>query len=29
MKKLVCIGGGEIPRYKNEILLSYETKEID
>ena len=29
MKKLVCIGGGEIPRYKNEIILSYETKEID
>lgn len=29
MKKLVCIGGGEIPRYKNEILLPYETKEID
>ena len=29
MKKLVCIGGGEIPRYKNEIILPYETKEID
>ena len=29
MKKLVCIGGGEIPRYKNGILLPYETKEID
>ena len=29
MKKLVCIGGGEVPRYKNGILLSYETKEID
>lgn len=29
MKKLVCIGGGEIPRYKNEKLLPYETKEID
>ena len=28
-KKLVCIGGGEIPRYKNGILLPYETKEID
>ena len=27
MKKLVCIGGGEIPRYKNGILLPYETKE--
>ena len=26
MKKLVCIGGGEIPRYKNGILLPYETK---
>lgn len=29
MKKLVCIGGGEIPRYKNGIILPYETKEID
>ena len=29
MKKLICIGGGEIPRYKNGILLPYETKEID
>lgn len=29
MKKLVCIGGGKIPRYKNGILLSYETREID
>ena len=29
MKKLVCIGGGEIPRYKNGILLPYKTKEID
>lgn len=29
MKKLVCIGGGEIPRYKNGILLPYETREID
>ena len=29
MKKLVCIGGGEIPRYKHGILLPYETKEID
>ena len=29
MKKLVCIGGGEIPRYKNGELLPYETKEID
>ena len=28
-KKLVCIGGGEIPRYKDGILLPYETKEID
>ena len=28
-KALVCIGGGEIPRYKNGILLPYETKEID
>ena len=29
MKKLVCIGGGEIPRFKNGVLLPYETKEID
>ncbi len=29
MKKLVCIGGGDIPRYKNGVLLPYETKEID
>lgn len=29
MRKLVCIGGGEIPRYKNRKLLPYETKEID
>ena len=29
MKKLVCIGGGEIPRYKNGILLPHETKKID
>ena len=29
MKKLVCIGGGEIPRTKNGIQLPYETKEID
>ena len=29
MKKLVCIGGGEIPRIKNGIRLPYETKEID
>ena len=29
MKKLVCIGGGEVPRYKNGMLLPYETKEID
>ena len=29
MKKLVCIGGGEIPRIKNDVLLPYETKEID
>lgn len=26
MKKLVCICGGKIPRYKNGILLPYETK---
>ena len=29
MKKLICIGGGDIPRYKNGIKLPYETKEID
>ncbi len=29
MKKLICIGGGEIPRIKNGKLLPYETKEID
>lgn len=29
MGKLVCIGGGEIPRVKNEIQLPYETREID
>lgn len=29
MKKLVCIGGGEIPRYKNGLLLPYETRKID
>ena len=29
MGKLVCIGGGEIPRIKNGVLLPYETKEID
>ncbi len=29
MKKLVCIGGGEIPRYKGGSILPYETKEID
>ena len=29
MGKLVCIGGGEIPRIKNGALLPYETKEID
>lgn len=29
MKKLVCIGGGEIPRVKNGVQLSYETKAID
>ena len=28
MGKLVCIGGGEIPRIKNGIQLPYETKEI-
>ena len=29
MGKLVCIGGGEVPRIKNGIQLPYETKEID
>lgn len=29
MGKLVCIGGGEIPRIKDGVLLPYETKEID
>lgn len=29
MRKLVCIGGGEIPRTKNGIQLPYETREID
>lgn len=29
MGKIVCIGGGEIPRIKNGIQLPYETKEID
>lgn len=29
MKKLVCIGGGDIPRFKDGILLPYETKQID
>lgn len=29
MRKLVCIGGGEIPRVKNGIQLPYETREID
>ena len=29
MRKLVCIGGGEMPRYKEGKLLPYETKEID
>lgn len=29
MGKLVCIGGGEIPRIKNGKQLPYETKEID
>ena len=29
MGKLICIGGGEIPRIKNGIELPYETKEID
>jgi len=29
MGKLVCIGGGEIPRIKNGIQLPYQTREID
>ena len=29
MGKLICIGGGEVPRIKNGIQLPYETKEID
>lgn len=29
MKKLLCIGGGEIPRIKNGIKLPYQTREID
>ena len=29
MGKLMCIGGGEIPRIKNGIQLPYETREID
>lgn len=29
MGKLVCIGGGEIPRIKNGIQLPYETRKID
>ena len=29
MKKLVCIGGGNVPRYMNGILMKHETKEID
>lgn len=29
MGKLVCIGGGEIPRIKDGIQLPYETREID
>lgn len=29
MGKLICIGGGEIPRIKNGIELPYETREID
>lgn len=29
MRKLVCIGGGEIPRIKNGTQLPYETREID
>lgn len=29
MGKIVCIGGGEIPRNKNGNILPYETEEID
>lgn len=29
MGKLICIGGGEIPRVKNGVKLPYETKAID
>ena len=29
MRKLVCIGGGNVPRYMNGVLLPHETKEID
>ena len=29
MGKLICIGGGEIPRIKNGIELPYETKKIE
>ncbi len=29
MKKLVCIGGGNVPRYMKGTLLPHETKEID
>ena len=29
MKKRVCIGGGNVPRYMNGVLLKHETKEID
>lgn len=29
MRKLICIGGGEIPRIKEGKQLPYETKEID
>jgi hypothetical protein len=29
MGKLICIGGGEIPRVKNGVELPYETKAIE
>ena len=29
VRKIVCIGGGEMPRVKNGVVLPYETKEID
>ncbi len=29
MGKLVCIGGGEVPRMKDGVRLPYETREID